>query len=178
MLTNCNTMKKIYLLLFISISMQAQKGYPTPAMADNHLFYIQHSQNHNTFVYEANFTNKRFDDVEPIKIHRIAYTKGGVKEELTKLQRKLAYGIEIQKLKENHYEFSLVSYPGKKLYMEIGPKDKPHVKTTVNGKKMILSKMFLSMEESKSLKPKVEYIDFYGIDPESKKEIKERFYMK
>ncbi|MCY1375398.1 hypothetical protein D9M69_628100 [compost metagenome] len=62
--------------------------------------------------------------------------------------------------------------------MELGPKDKPHVKTTVNGKKMILSKMFLSMEESKSLKPKVEYIDFYGTDPESKKEIKERFYMK
>ncbi|PZO25517.1 MAG: hypothetical protein DCE86_15545 [Flavobacteriaceae bacterium] len=43
---------------------------------------------------------------------------------------------------------------------------------------MILARMYLSMEESKSIKPKVEYIDFYGIDPETKKEIKERFFMK
>lgn len=171
-------MKKIYLLLFISISMQAQKGYPTPTKTDAHLFYIQHSKNHNTFVYEANFENKKFEDSEPIKIHRIAYTKGGVKEELTKMQRKLAYGVEIHKLKENHYEFCLVSYPEKKLYLELGPKDKPQVKTTINGKKMILARMFLSMEESKSIKPKVEYIDFYGIDPDTKKELKERFYMK
>jgi Domain of unknown function (DUF4833) len=172
-------MKNIcYFLLFISITTQAQKGYPTPAKAENHLFYIQHSQNHNTFVYEANFTNKKFDDIEPIKIHRIAYTNGGAKEELTKIQRKLAYGIEIQKLKENHYEFSLVSYPEKKLYLELSSKGKPHVRTTVNGKKMILHKMFLSMDKSNGLKPKIEYIDFHGTDTESGKEIKERFYLK
>jgi hypothetical protein len=171
-------MKKIWFLLFVSLSMQAQKGYPTPKITDNHLFYIQHSKNHNTFVYEANFDDSKFDDTEPIKIHRVAYTKGGVKEELTKIQRKLAYGVDVRKLKENHYEFTLVSYPDKKLYLELGPKDKPQVKTVVNGKKMILVRMYLSMEESKSIKPKVEYIDFYGIDPETKKEIKERFFMK
>jgi len=174
-------MKNIYLFLLISITTQAQKTqkpHPTPEKSQNHLFYIQHSQNHNTFVYEANLTNKKFDETEPIKIHRIAYTKGGVKEELTKIQRKMAYGIEIQKQKENNYEFSLVSYPEKKLYLEITTKGKPQVRTTINGKKMILHKMFLNMQKGASFTPKIEYIDFHGTDIESGKEIKERFFVK
>lgn len=170
-------MKNIYfLILCISINAQAQKGYPTPEKSANHLFYIQHSQNHNTFVYEANFTNKKFNITEPIKIHRIAYTKGGGKEELTKMQRNLAYGIDIKKKKENHYEFCLVSYPEKKLYLEINESGKPQVKTIINGKKITLHKMYLAMQKG-SLKPKIEYIDFSGID-ENNKEIKERFYTK
>lgn len=172
-------MKNIYfLLLLISITSKAQKGYPNPEKADNHLFYIQHSQNHNTFVYEANFTNKKINAVEPIKIHRIAYTKGGGKEELTKMQRNLAYGIEFKKIKENHYEFSLVSYPEKKLSLELNENGKPQVRTLVNGKKMILHKMFLNMQKGVSIKPKIESIDFHGSDIETGKEIKERFYIK
>ena len=167
-----------YLLLFISINLQAQKSHPSPEKNANHLFYIQHSQNHNTFVYEANFSNKNFDESEPIKIHRIAYTKGGIKEELTKMQRSLAYGIDIKKLKENHYEFTLVSYPEKKLHLELNSKGKPQVRTTINGKKMILHKMFLNMQKGVALKPKIESIDFYGSDIETNKEIKERFYPK
>lgn len=172
-------MKKIYyLLLFISLFSKAQNAHPTPEKSVNHLFYIQHSQNHNTFVYEANLSNKKFIESEPIKIHRIAYTKGGVKEELTKMQRNLAYGIDIKKLKENQYEFTLVSYPEKKLYLEINSKGKPQVRTTINGKKMILHKMFLNMQKGVSIKPKIENIDFYGLDIETGKEIKERFYVK
>lgn len=173
-------MRKLYvLLLFITLTSNAQKGYPTPPDAESRLFYIQHSQNHNTFVYDANFLeNKKLDEVEPIKIYRIAYTKGGVKEELTKMQRSLAYGVKFKMLKENNYEFTLVSYPEKKLYLEINQKGKPYVKTTVNGKKMILHKMYLSMDKSKSLTPKIEFIDFYGKDTDSGKEIHERFQMK
>lgn len=172
-------MKNIYfLLLCFSIVAQAQKGYPNPEKNANHLFYIQHSQNHNTFVYEANFSNKKFSAIEPIKIHRIAYTKGGVKEELTKMQRNLAYGIEFKKIKEYHYEFCLVSYPDKKLYLEINEDGKPFVRTTVNGKKMTLHKMFLNMQKGVSIKPKVESIDFTGTEDATQKEIKERFLVK
>ena len=172
-------MKNIYFFLFcISINAKAQNAHPTPEKSVNHLFYIQHSQNHNTFVYEANFSNKKFVEIEPIKIHRIAYTKGGAKEELTKVQRNLAYGIDIKKLKENQYEFTLVSYPEKKLYLEINSKGKPQVRTTINGKKMILHKMFLNMQKGVSIKPKIENIDFYGLDIETGKEIKERFFVK
>ena len=172
-------MKSFYnLLFFISIISQAQNTHPIPEKSASHLFYIQHSQNHNTFVYEANFRNKKIEETEPIKIHRIAYTKGGEKEELTKMQRNLAYGIEIKKLKENHYEFTLVSYPEKKLYLEMNSKGKLQVRTTINGKKLILHKMFLSIKKGVSIKPKIEYIDFYGLCIDTGKEIKERFYVK
>ena len=172
-------MKNFYnLLFFISIISQAQNAHPIPEKSASHLFYIQHSQNHNTFVYEANLKNKKFDETEPIKIHRIAYTKGGEKEELTKMQRNLAYGIDIKKLKENHYEFTLVSYPEKKLYLEINSKGKPQVRITINGKKLILNKMFLNMQRGVSIKPKIEYIDFYGLEIETGKDSKERFFVK
>ena len=165
-----------FLILCISISAFAQKGYPVPEKSATHLFYIQHSQNHNTFVYEANFEHKKINSIEPIKIHRIVYTKGGAKEELTKMQRNLAYGIDIKKQKENHYEFCLVSYPDKKMYLEIHKNGKSQVKTMVNGKKIILHKMYLSMQKG-SLKPKIEFIDFSGTDESSGKEVKERFYL-
>jgi len=174
-------MKNLYLLLLISITTQAQKTqkpHPIPEKSQNHLFYIQHSQNHNTFVYEANIANKKINPDEPIKIHRIAYTKGGVKEELTKMQRNLAYGIEFKKIKENQYEFSLVSYPEKKLYLEISEKGKPQVKTTINGKKIILQKMFLTMQKGATIKPKIEYIDFHGTDLDSGRQTTERLYIK
>ena len=62
------------------------------------------------------------------------------------------------------------------MYLEIHKNGKSQVKTMVNGKKMILHKMYLSMQKG-SLKPKIEFIDFSGTDESSGKEIKERFYL-
>ncbi len=157
-------MKKIFFfLLFISIASYAQKGYPTPPETADRLFYIQHSDNHNTFVYDVNFiSDKKIDTIEPIKIYRIVYTKGGAKEELTHLQRKVAYGVDFKKIKENHFEFSLVSFPDNKFYLGLDSKGKPQVKTTVNGKKIILKKIYIAMVESKSIKPEIKFINFYG----------------
>lgn len=169
--------KMYYLLFFISIASQAQVAHPIPPKGPNHLFYIQHSQNHNTFVYEANIKSKKIDQTEPIKIHRITYTKGGIKEELTKVQRNVAYGIDIKKNRENQFVFSLVSYPEKKLYLEINANGNPQVRTTVNGKKIVLYKMFLNLQKGIWIKPKIESIDFYGLDVETGKEIKEIFYI-
>ncbi len=172
-------MKKILLvLLFSQLIGFAQKGYPIPPDAAERLFYIQHSDNHNTFVYDVNFSeNNKVNEVEPIKIYRIAYTKGGVKEELSSVQRKFAYGITFKKIKESHYEFTLVAYPEKKLYLELDAKGKPQVKTLVNGKKMIVRRMFIAKAATKSIKPKIDFIDFYGNNEVGNSEMKERFYL-
>ncbi|CAM3529082.1 hypothetical protein FSS13T_20780 [Flavobacterium saliperosum S13] len=172
-------MKKILLLLVFShVIGLAQKGYPIPPDADERLFYIQHSDNHNTFVYDVNFSeNNKVNDIEPIRIYRIAYTKGGVKEELSSMQRKFAYGITFKKIKESHYEFTLVAYPEKKLYLELDSKGKPQVKTIVNGKKMIVRRMFITKSATKSVKPKIDFIDFYGNNEIGNGEMKERFYL-
>ncbi|GAA4775773.1 MULTISPECIES: DUF4833 domain-containing protein [Flavobacterium] len=172
-------MKRLFLLLIFSqIISFAQQGYPIPPDADERLFYIQHSDNHNTFVYDLNFSeNNKINHIDPIKIYRIVYTKGGVKEELSSVQRKFAYGITFKKIKESSYEFRLVAYPEKKLYLELDSKGKPQVKTIVNGKKMIVKRIFISKAVTKSVKPKIDFIDFYGNNEFGNSEIKERFYL-
>jgi hypothetical protein len=39
------------------------------------LFYIQHSDNHNTYVYDANIKAGIIDSSQPINAYRIVYTK-------------------------------------------------------------------------------------------------------
>ncbi|WP_413997907.1 DUF4833 domain-containing protein [Flavobacterium sp. W1B] len=159
-------MKKLFLffqLLLVSV-VSAQKDYPIPPAAENRLFYIQHGQNHNTYVYDANFIETTFlSDSEPVSIYRIVYTEGGVKKELTKTQQKLAYGLNTKKVGQNQYELSLVSYPKQKLYLRVDKKAKAYVETTINGKKMILDRMFLqSNKKSSGFKVKLDCILFFG----------------
>lgn len=156
----------------------AQKGYPAPPDTPGRLFYIQHSRNHNTFVYDAKLTGKTLDAKEPIDIYRITYTKGGKKEELTGIQRRMAYGITCSKMKNGHYEFCLVSFPGKKLYLKPGTNGKYIVTTTINGKEMVLDRVFLSMKNDSVLNPDLDYAEFCGKCPKTGKEIKEKFYPK
>jgi len=163
------------LLLIIALSgfVTPQQEYPVPPAAPGHLFYIQHSNNHNTFVYDANFTSpKKLDDKEPVKVYRITYTKGGIKEELNPMQRKLAYGIDFKKTGTNAFDCTLAAYPAKKLSLKLHADGKPYVTVTVNGKNIVLKKMFLLVNKTGT---SVIHIDFYGKDSATGKEIKERF---
>lgn len=173
---------KTLLLLFVLWAgvpcMHAQKGYPVPPDTPGRLFYIQHNRNHNTFVYDANLKGKALDADEPIDVYRITYTKGGKKEGLSAIQRRMAYGVTCSKMKNGHYEFCLVSFPGKKLYLKPGTDGKYIVTTTINGKDMVLDRVFLSMKNDSVLNPELEYAEFCGKCPKTGKEIKEKFYPK
>lgn len=156
----------IFCCFLFSVFAVAQDNYPTPPVTVNRLFYIQHSKNHNTYVYDANFTSDRMlNSNEPVSIYRFVYTEGGVKKSLTTFQRKLAYGIEAIKLSENLYQLKLAAYAGFQLIMKLGQDGKAFVETTVNNQIIILTRIFLKMKEGRSdFNPKLEYILFYGFD--------------
>lgn len=155
----------------------AQKGYPVPADSHQRLFYIQHSNNHNTFVYDANLTGKVFNTSAPVNAYRITYTKGkgGIKEELTAMQRKMAYGVTIAAAETASCAFTLAAYPAKKIFVRLEKDGKPSATVNVNGKNIVLKKMFLSVTKSGM---GVEYIDFYGKDASTHKEVVERLLIK
>lgn len=153
----------------------AQEGYPVPPDSSTRLFYIQHNNNHNTFVYDANMASAtHIHEEDPIDIYRYIYTAGGIKEDLTKMQLRMAYGIRFKKITSNHFEFSLVAYPSQKFHLKI--KDKvPYVTLTVNKKTFTLSRMFLQQKENSTfLSTKLDYIIFYGKDRHGKA-IQEKF---
>jgi len=156
---------------FLMFNSFAQDNYPTPPLTENRLFYIQHSKNFNTYVYDANFsfTNK-LSEKDPVNIYRIVYTEGGIKKPLTTFQRKLAYGIESIKLSENLYQLKLAAYSGFQLIMKLGQDGKAYVETIVNNQLIILTRMYLKMKEGRSdFNPKLEYVLFFGFDNKGNK---------
>lgn len=170
-------MKKLFFLLLLCCPLVqfAQHGYPTPPTATSRLFYIQHSNNHNTFVYDANIASGKLNTTEPIDVYCLKYKDGGGREALSPVQRKMAYGVELLSAQSGQCEFTLAAYPAKKLVLKVGKDGKPYVTTTVNGKNLVLHKLFLTMGKLPST---VLYIDFYGTDVVTGKEITERHFVK
>lgn len=172
-------MSKIALLFlaFFPFLLAAQHGYPVPPDSHYRLFYIQHSNNHNTFVYDANVSGKKINTSEPVSVYRITYTKakGGVKEELSAIQRKMAYGIEVAMAETTSCIFTLAAYPAKKIFVRLEKDGTPYAVANVNGKNIVLKKLFLSVSKTGT---SVIYIDFYGRDASTGKDVVERFYIK
>ena len=170
-------MKEYYLILLLLFALPecpAQDGYPVPPDSHKRLFYIQHSKNHNTYVYDANFVSSAtIKDSDPIDVYQIDYKKDGTREELTTLQRNMAYGVEFKKISHNKFEFTLAAYPGKSLYLTMHS-GKPVVMLTINGKSMVLDRMFLHCN---MLGTGVSKIDFYGRDTTTHKSITETLNM-
>lgn len=166
------------LVLFVhAVTIGFQQGYPVPADAPGRLFYIQHSSNHNTYVYDANLkADKKLNTADPVKVYRIDYTKskGGVKGELTAMQRKMAYGVAINKVDAKSCEFTLAAYDEKTLYLKLDKNNKPYVVAEVNGKKLVLAKLFLKLKGAAN----VEYIEFTGKDEATGKVVAEKLYIK
>ena len=82
---------------FTILTSFVQDNYPFPSKSENRLFYIQHSNNHNTFVYDAIFSGSNFDLKKPVNSYRIVYTDGGVKKPLTEIQKKNGLWIRYKK---------------------------------------------------------------------------------
>jgi hypothetical protein len=169
----------LFITCALAATLSAQAGYPRPPLPSENLFYIQRSGNYNTIVYDANLTqDKKFDAKKPVNIYWIRYTHGGAKEDLTFIQRNLAYGVTAKRLGDNYYEFHLVSYAKKKFILYLDAAGNPCAKLEVNGKQIVIRKIFISIEESSrwTLAPKIEYVEFYGSDPYNGKDLYEKFY--
>ena len=162
-------MKKALLFLFVLVSSLswAQASYPTPPQSANRLFYIQHSDNTNTYVYDFNAKN----EAEPIAIHRILYAEDGSTKELTPLQRKMAYGVTVKKLAPQRYSFTLAATKNQLFYLE-WVKAKPQVFTTIENQKLRVTRLFVEMtgqEGNFISKPKA--IRFEGTDAKTGKRV-------
>ncbi len=172
-------MKTLILLLTLTVLVSGKKqmSYPVPPDSPVRLFYIQHSRNTNTYVYDANLKGKSFDTAEPVNVYRIMYAEDGKKAPLTAIQRKLAYGLSAKALGNNKYECNLAALPSKKLMLRLDSHGKPQVTVNCNGQDMVLTKLFIkNANDANPLKTEVQYIDFTGRHPKTGIEIKERFY--
>lgn len=152
--------------------------FPAPKGNPNQLFYLQRTKNTNTVIYELNKKNGLLDSKNPIHIFWILFTSNEERQELSSIEKKFAYGITITAIGNEEYQFTLVAYPKITLLLKKDSDQNHHVYLTLSGKLMMLQRTFIKEKErGLSLSPSVEYIDFFGIDVASGKEMNERILM-
>src|SRR5690606_22794521 len=119
-------------LLILSHHVFSQQNYPVPSEQKNLLFFIQHNQGKNTFVYSLNYDKQKgVNQQEPIKITRQLFDKGAEIRPLTSIQKKFAYGLSSDKILNQQIKFEIVSLPKQKFTLDLQDPDRPRVITTV-----------------------------------------------
>lgn len=166
-----------YTFLILSCGF-AQSNYPEPEKTTTRLFYIQHSNNHNTYVYDANIKEGAIDSDHPIKEYQIAYTENGIKKPLTNTQKKLAYGMILQEAQHNLFKFRLAASGEIDFYLKSTSTIGAKIYVTVNKHKMYLDKMFVQLKEGfLGINTNVDYVLFYGKDFTTGKPVIEKVIM-
>ena len=149
--------------------------FPVPKGIPNQLFYLQRDPNTNTFICELNVDKSgNVDRKEPVLIYWIRYNDDGKKADLSYVQRKFAYGIQTKEIGEDQFELRFVSHKQLALYLVKDDKNKFHVYTTVNKKKIRLERIFVRIEGGSFWLPNVRYVELRGVNPETNAVVAER----
>ncbi len=160
-----------------SIPAESTEQYPVPATSSNQLFYIQRSSNINAIIYDANVgIDKKLDAKNPVHTYWVLYTQGGKKQELTSIQRSLAYGLHTRPTSSEagSYEGYFFAYRKRKFVVKLNPKGEPIALFPINGKMQILKKVFVKVDES-GMMPSVISVELWGRDTITDKEVYEKF---
>ncbi|WP_163594863.1 DUF4833 domain-containing protein, partial [Klebsiella pneumoniae] len=74
--------------------------------------------NTNTIICEMNLNSKgQLNEENPVHVFWIRYPEGGMRKELTYIQRIFAYGIKAQVESADKYKLHFVSYRKQSLYL-------------------------------------------------------------
>ena len=159
------------------ITSESIEQYPVPATSPIQLFYIQRSSNINSIIYDAKMgIDKKLDPKHPVHTYWILYTQGGRKQELTSIQRSLAYGLHTRPTagELGAYDGYFFAYRKRKFVVKINAEGEPIALFPINGKMQILKKVFVKVDES-GMMPSVISVELWGRDITTDKEVYEKF---
>ncbi len=151
--------------------------FPVPPASAVSLFYVQRSSNVNTIIYDANLgADKKLDPKNPVHTYWIRYTEGGKKQELSGIQRTLAYGLHTKATvgESGSYDGYFFAYRKRKFVVKMSSEGEPIALFPINGKMQILKKLFAKVDET-GMVPSVLYIELWGRDIVTGKEVYEKF---
>ncbi|MBS1526042.1 MAG: DUF4833 domain-containing protein [Bacteroidetes bacterium] len=150
--------------------------YPTPPMSASRLFYVQRTPNANTIIYDLNIANNgKPDEDEPVKVYWIKYAERSQKEDLNFIQRRFAYGLNTTPLGNGNYDLRFVCYKKFKMTLMKAPDGKYRIFAVISQKPAILNRIFVKIDGGSFWIPNVSYVQVNGTDPDTGKEMVERF---
>jgi len=148
--------------------------YPVPPKSAGHLFYLQHTRNKNTVVYEVNFKGGKPDPQKPVHVFWIRYSEKGQVQELSEVQRSLAYGIQSEPKPDGTYILNLVSYKKFKIHLRPSSNGGFSAFTTINQQPAILTRIFINIVGGTQMSPKIEDVQISGLDVQNGKPVSEK----
>ena len=169
-------MKLTSLLLLITFGSRGGDRFPNPPDSPNRLFFIQRSTNANVVVYDANVIAGKLNAKDPVHTYWYRFGEKEKKEELTAIQRTLAYGLYTSAVTgiPNTYEGHFLAYRKRKFMVKQDATGDPIALFPINGKMQILKRVFVSVDDSKFMTT-VNYIELFGKDPVTGRDVYEKF---
>lgn len=159
---------KVFVVIVLSswavMGLKAQAGYPVPEKTDKMLFYFQRSHNKNTVIYELNtLPDGTLDTKNPIHFYWIRYEEGGVKKDLSFIQKK-AFGLDCKLIDKEKRNFVLHfnHFKARDIYL-INTNNKYKAFVTINGGLAELSSIYIQSENnSLGIPLTVKYLELKG----------------
>jgi len=146
----------------------------------NVMFYLHKNTNPNAIVYAIKLgTDGKIDPKEPMEVFWRRYQEDGRKMKLRWLEKTFAFDFKVKAStnKPNTYEFSLIALKNKKLFVTQNSKGEPEVATMINGKVSRLEKVYLMVDDTKTMQV-VLSMELFGKDFKTGKLIYEKIINK
>ncbi len=139
-------------------------AYPVPPSVPNRMFYLQRTPNTNTIACDLNVVNGVLDADKPLVTYWLRYgdSPKGEKKELNFIQRKFAYGLNINKISDKQYEFWFVSYKKYHMYLILTKDGKWKVYGKINNSVSFVGSIFIYIKGGSFWNPHVVYVELRG----------------
>jgi hypothetical protein len=150
--------------------------YPEP-QDDNLVFYLQLSDKTDTVVYAVNRrTDGTIEPRDPVHVFWRLYEKGGEKAELTFLQRRLAFGVQLAPSQDHpgDYISRLNAYPNIPVLVDEAADGTVRALMPIAGKPAQLICVYVERRMQFGIVPQVLSIDFFGRALDDGKKVVER----
>lgn len=173
----------IHLFLLVSLAPQSGEGHwkPGPVRVSNAhsgplnqtLFYIERNKNANTVFYDANFDKPgHLDEEHPIDVYYILYAVDNRRQNLSMIERLLAYGYDSETTGYNRFKIRLKAFPARQIILSVGQNGTALTEMKINGQTARLDRIYVKAKPQ--FYTTVEYVELFGTSVENGKKLYEK----
>jgi hypothetical protein len=133
------------------------------------LFSVTRSTNRNVVHYECRFDERgALDQREPLAAHWVLHEDGGRREELSWIERQLAYGWAIaSKVRPRGFDVRMLACPQRPLAVRALGSGGYRAIVPIAGRRAFLQRIFVQVQDG-ALVPRVEFVELIGKDVETR----------
>ena len=168
----CGLVVALFLAVALVLPMVSAAGEVEPA--NQRLFHIERNKNANIVVYDARvMPDSSLAEEDPMVVYWIKEAEDNRIEDLKGIERKMAYGFDVESREGNRLVVDLVADVGRDLVVDRHAGEY-RAFMEINGTTVLLDRIYIFAKETLML-PKVKYIELFGTDPDTGDEAYEKF---